>query len=234
MPLSPELKVMPGVAAKFIKSGVAVDVITSLFKNRKDRILIDDLRRVLAQFEKTTRINLTGFDNMHSAGIVTFNHPNNDILLPGILKLIVQANNVFGKNVSLVMASEIMLFSNLNQKKEIPGSIGFMNRLHGLYGGSIISTPTVESRNDFLTGRTAALRKIFRAVESGNILIIAPEGHSENNNTISPIETFHTGSGAIIRAGTKRHIPTTPVGIWSVNGNNKSIWVNVGEQFFFR
>lgn len=231
MPFSPELKVIPEIAAKFFKAGVAQELLVALYKGDANRSLIEDGRRVLNEFKKTTKIHVSGLENIKGGVVLTFNHPNMNVLFPGFLDLAVNIHDNLNREVRLVMASEIMLFAKLNKKKEFPGSIQFMERFHRLFGGAIISTPTVESRKDFVAGRAIALRKIFRELAAGNILAISPEGHVEMNGTISPIETFHSGSGAISRIAARRGIPTIPVGMWD-SGTPNSIHIAVGQEFF--
>lgn len=231
MPLSPELAVMPEVASKFFRSGVAKELIISLYKGDQNRNLIEDARRVVSEFKKSEQICIRGIENIKSGALIVFNHPNSDVILPGFLELMVNLHDRQKRDMRLLMATEIMLFANLNDKKEIPGSIGFMERFHRMYGAAIISTPTVESRKDFLTGRMVALRKIIRELEAGNTIGLSPEGHVEIEGAISPIDTFHEGSGAISRMAAKRGIPTIPVGIWAWR-DPKKIFVHVGKGFY--
>lgn len=231
MPFSPELGVMPEIASKFFRSGVAQEILLSLYKGDENRNLVEDGRRVVAEFKKVETICIHGLENIKSGALVTFNHPNNDFMFPGFLDLVVNIHDRLKRDVKLVMASEIMLFANLNDKKEFPGSIKFMERFHRMYGGSIISTPTVESRKDFVTGRAVAVRKILRELTAGNIIAISPEGHIENDGVISPPETFHPGSGAIARLATRSGIPTVPVGVWGWH-DPKKIFVRVGPAYF--
>lgn len=231
MPLSPELGVMPEIASKFFSSGVATELIISLIKGDTNRNLFEDGRRVVEEFKKTTHIRVMGLDNIKKGGIITFNHPNNDVMFPGFLDLMIEIHDKLKRDIKLVMASEIMLFADLNDKREFPGSIKFMERFHRMFGEAIISTPTVERRKDFLNGRAVALRKILREMEAGNIIAISPEGHIENNGEISPPETFHDGSGAISRLAARHHIPTIPVGVWGWE-KPKTIFVRVGSGFY--
>lgn len=231
MPLSPELKVMPYIASKFFSSGVATELIASVYRGDTNRNLVEDGRRVMTEFKKSVYIKINGLKNIKGGAIITFNHPNNDLMFPGVMDLIVEAHDKLKRDMRLVMASEIMLMADLNDKKELPGSIGFMERFHRMYGEAIISTPTVESRKDFVNGRAVALRHIIREVTKGNIIAIAPEGHIEKDGEISPLETFHDGSGAISRIAAKRGIPTIPVGIWGWD-KPRTIFLNIGPGFF--
>lgn len=230
MPLSPELYVLPEIAGNFFNAGLGQDIIGSLILGRNDRDLASDSRRLLAQFEKYKHIELTGLENINSGSLIAFNHPNMDVLMPTFLDLIVKVNSL-GRRLHLVMASEIMLFAKLNDKIALPGSVKFMERFHGLYNGSIISTPTVTSRKDFTAGRVASMRKILQVLRSGNLVAISPEGHIEVDGKISPTETLHDGAGAIARLVSKFGIPVTPVGFW---GHEKAshVYTKIGSPFF--
>lgn len=71
----------------------------------------------------------------------------------------------------------------------------------------------------------------MRDLESGNLIALSPEGHIEIGGAISPIETFHWGSGTISKIAKKRGIPTIPVGFWGME-NNKSVFINIGKPFY--
>ena len=230
MPLSPELYILPEIAGNFFKTNLGQDVIKSLILGRKDRDLVTDSKRLLAQFEKYKHIELTGLQNINTGCLVAFNHPNMDVLMPTFLDLIVKVNDL-GRKLHLVMASEIMIFARLNDKKALPGSIKFMERFHSMYGGSIISTPTVTSRKDFTAGRVASVRKILEVLKKGDVVAISPEGHIEVDGKISPPETLHDGAGAIARFISKFNIPVVPVGFWG-DKNASELYTKIGAPFF--
>lgn len=227
MPISPELRVTPGIIYKFVKSGVAGEIISS-WRNGDERNLIEDAKKILPEFKKEHVIYVKGLENVNSACIFSFNHPNNDILIPAFFEIAIKLNEKLGIKINFPMASEYMLFAKLNDKKEFPGSIKFMESFHKIYRENIISTPTVKGRKDYLQKRAVALRKIFKSLESGNILAIAPEGHVEIDEIVSPPESYHEGSGAIARFAAKKGIPTISAGIWR---EKKQIFINVGEPF---
>jgi hypothetical protein len=228
MPFSPELKIMPWIASKYLNSGLAKELIASVVRGDRSRDFIEDARRLTYEFKKDRVIVISGIENIKRGSLLAFNHPNMDTLLPGYLDLVVEVYDNIGRKVDLVMASEIMLFAKFNEKVALPGSIKFMKRLHETYGGAIISSPTVTGRKDYLTGRAIAFRKILNELKAGNIVSISPEGHVEEEDKISPPETFHQGSGAIARFISKFGIPVTPAAIWK---ENKNIYVKIGEQF---
>ena len=231
MPLSPELKYFPMITGKFITSGLLPEVVASLVSRKPERDFVADARRLVSEFKKDRNITIEGLEKIPKGGIIFFNHPNMDVLMPGMLDLIVRLHETSEINVSLVMASEIMIAASFNDKQAIPGSVKFMERFHKMYYPNIISAPTVTGRKDFLNGRAVAVRKIMNTVSNGNLVIISPEGHIEKGNEISPISTFHSGSGALGRFATKLGIPGIQVAFWSM-GPKFDILVRIGDPFW--
>jgi len=230
MAISPELKFMPGIAATFTRSGLASEIIKDLVIGSKNRNLGLDAKRLVNEYEKQVTISLLGIENIPNGGLIAFNHPDNDILLPGMLKLIDGIYQNMDKDVSLVIASEIMLTQDLNEKTAIPGSATFMKRIHGMYPNNIISAPTANHRSDFEMGRALAARKVIRQLNAGNLVAISPEGHVEVNGSISPVESFHSGTGALARLAAKLDKPVVPIGLFYI-GKRTNIIVNIGTPF---
>ena len=229
MPLSPELKLIPGIILKFTRAGLTFELLPALFGGG-GRDLVEDARRLLLEYKNEISVEISGIDNIPDGGILAFNHPNNDILIPGLLSLIVDIKDFKNRDVSLLMASEFILLANLNEKVALPGSIKFIERFHGIYSKNIISVPTVSTRKDFETGRAAAARKAVERLESGQIVAISPEGHIEIDNIISPVDTFHKGSGALARLAAKMGKPVVPVAFWEERKGN--VKVRIGELFW--
>ena len=230
MAISPELKFMPGIAATFTRAGLTGEIIKDIVLGSKNRDLGKDAKRLVAEYEKSVCISIMGLENIPNGGLIAFNHPDNDILLPGMLKLIDGIHQNYDKDVALVIASEIMLTQNLNEKTAIPGSVTFMKRIHGMYPNNIISAPTASHRRDFDMGRALAARKVIRNLNSGNLVAISPEGHVEVNGSISPIESFHSGTGALARLAAKLDKQVVPVGLFYI-GKRTNIIVNIGTPF---
>lgn len=221
---------MPGIAATFTKAGLTGEIIKDLIKGSKDRNLGKDAGKLVKEYEKSVSINLLGLENIPNGGLIAFNHPDNDILLPGMLKLIDEIHQNYNKDVSLVIASEIMLTQSLNEKTAIPGSATFMKRMHGMYPNNIISAPTAKHRSDFEMGRALAARKVIRQLNAGNLVAISPEGHVEVNGSISPIDSFHSGTGALSRLAARLDKPVVPIGLFYI-GKRSNIIVNIGTPF---
>lgn len=79
-------------------------------------------------------------------------------------------------------------------------------------------------------GRAVAVRKIMRSFEEKAIVFISPEGHVEADGAISPLDTYHEGSGKLAMFATRMNIPTVPVGVWV--DETKRIHASVGKPFF--
>lgn len=229
MPISPELFLIPNVAKKFTQAGLTHEILSDFILGKTNRNLISDARRLLFKYEEEIMIETKGIQNIPDGGIIAFNHPDNDVMIPAFLKMVVVMADQVGKELSLVMASEVMIASNLNDKVALPGSIKFIERFHSLYHGSLISAPTVITRKDFVLGRAIAARKALEKLKNGQIVGIAPEGHTELGNKISPIETFHSGSGALARLAKRFNKPTIPVAIWK---EQNCINISMGEPFY--
>jgi hypothetical protein len=226
MTASPEFFYLPRLASKFTKAGLTREIIYDLLKGTKKRDLIFDARRLLPEFLKDVSLKIAGEENIQDSGLIVFNHPSNRIIFPAFLSLLVKINEKTDKHLSLVMASEIMLSAHLNKKVPLPGSIAFMRRFHSLYKEEIIPTPTAESRKDHYSGRALALRKIIKQLQKRQIIALAPEGHIEIDNQISPLEAFHNGSGMIAKFTSKIGLPIVPIGIW---GKTNVVYVNIGK-----
>ncbi|KKU09498.1 MAG: hypothetical protein UX13_C0039G0018, partial [Candidatus Woesebacteria bacterium GW2011_GWB1_45_5] len=204
--------------------------LSALITGAHDRDLQEDAGRLLSEYRDKVSVEVSGIENIPDGGLLIFNHPNNDILIPALLDLIVKIKEFKNREVSLVMTSEIMLFANLNEKVALPGSIKFIERLHGIYPKNIISAPTVTSRKDFVTGRAKAARKVIERLREGQIVAISPEGHVEIDNVISPVDTFHRGSGALARLAGELAKPVVPVAFWE-EGKGK-LKTEIGQPFY--
>lgn len=230
MPLAPELSTMPDMAFKFFRSGLAVEIINDMLHSDRHRNLCADAERLLQVFGERKNVDISGLDNITGGCILAVNHPNMDILFPAALSLFIKIRDEKQSNVRVLMASEILLTTNFNDKTAVPGSIALMRRFHKVYEESIISTPTVGARKDFVNGRAVAARKMIEAIKSDEMVFIAPEGHTEFDDVISPINTFHEGTGQIARLASRMNIPTVPVSVWS--DDRKDIKVNIGTPFY--
>src|SRR5258706_779926 len=170
MAISPELFQIPCIAVKFTKDGLNSGIVLDLMRGREDRNMISDAKKILPQFEKETPVILEGIENLKENGLIAFNHPDNNVLIPAFLTLALKLDELKGKQINLVMASEIEVSSKYNLKTALPGSALFIERFHKLYGGNIISTPTVQKRSDYLSGRPIALRQVINPLKAGEIL----------------------------------------------------------------
>lgn len=194
--------------------------------------MVADARKLLQELEKENKVYIYGTENIpkDTGCLLVFNHPNMDVLLQAMLKLIVVINETTGQQARLAMGSEIpMTTSNFNDKSAVPGSIWLLKHFHRLYSENIISVPTAETRKDYLTGRAGAVRRIMKAIQEKDVMMISPEGHVEINNEISPVDSYHDGSGKLALLAARMGIPTVPVAIW---GEAKGeVNVNIGKPF---
>ena len=234
MPLSPELRRLPGIAASFYRAGLVGELVTGMVRGETGRSMVEDARKLSRELQTGKTVNLRGTENIpREGGIVVFNHPNMDILLPSMLELFVKIFDSSGQQVRLAMASEItMTTTNFNEKTTLPGSVQLLERFHRLYSENIISVPTADDRKDFQTGRMIAVRKMMRSLKNKDVVFISPEGHIEKNGVISPVETYHEGAGKLALLASKMGMPTVPVAIWE-RGKGK-IEVEVGTPFYIR
>lgn len=228
MLISPEIGKLPYICRVFAGAGLVDDLVFDLAKGRR-RNLIADAVRLSEEFDKHSPVSISGIENIFAdkGSFLVFNHPNVDKLLPALLKLMIDINVEKRKNPVFVMGSEIPLFGRFN-KFSLPGSPALLRRFHSIYPDNIISVPTARGRKDYLAGRYLAARKVIKSLESGNIVVISPEGHVEIDNQISPLETFNVGSGKLAIIATGQGIPINPVGIWV---EKDIIQVVVGKSF---
>lgn len=232
MPLSPEIRTIPEMIAKFNRANLTLPLINDLIRGKTDRDLVEDSRKIIKEYEEKGIVDVTGIDNIpkDSGSLIVFNHPNMDVLLPAILTLMVKVKDNGGHETTLLMGGEIPLLGRFNETYPLPGSISLITRFHALYPKNIISVPMSTGRKDYESGRMLAVRRAVNALRNGNIVMVAPEGHVEMNNTISPTETFHSGSGGLSRLASKMGLSTVPVGIWETEKEGL-IRVNIGKPF---
>ena len=69
---------------------------------------------------------------------------------------------------------------------------------------------------------------MMRAFKDHNIVAISPEGHVERNGAVSPMDTYHDGSGKMAMLSTRMGIPTVPVSVWG----GEEMFVVVGKPFY--
>ena len=232
MPLAPEIRKIPEIIGKFNRAGLTKELIGALIKGETGRDLVEDARRLAAEFGGDQLVNVNGIENIpkNSGCLVVFNHPNIDVLLPAILSLIVKVHDEDGPTPTILMGAEIPLLGKFNATRPLPGSISFINRFHRLYPKNIISVPISTTHRDYHSNRFMAAQKAVAALRQGNMVLVAPEGHVEMNNTISPVNTFHSGSGSLSVIASRVGAPTVPVGIWETKRDGL-IHVNTGEPF---
>ncbi len=231
MPLSPELARLPGITASFYRAGLMGELIAGMAKGQTDRNLVVDARKLIQELHKHNDVSITGLDRIpkDTGCLIVFNHPNINTLIPAMLGVMVGIYDQTGKQTRLAMGSEITMTSaNFNEKSALPGSVWLLKRFHRMYPKNIISVPTAQNRSDFLSGRTIAIRKMMRAFANRDIVCISPEGHVEKDGVISPISTYHEGSGKLAMLATKMGIPTIPIAIWA---EHKKISVHIGQPF---
>lgn len=232
MPISQELSRLPSVAASFYRAGLMGELIGSMAKGETDRDLVVDARKLIQELHKHHDVSITGLDRIpkDTGCLIVFNHPNINTLIPAMLGVMVGIYDRTGKQTRLAMGSEITLTSaNFNEKSALPGSVWFLKRFHKMYSKNIISVPTAQNRSDFLSGRTIAIRKMMRTFSDRDIVCISPEGHVEKDGVISPVNTYHDGSGKLAMLATKMDIPIVPISIWA---EHKKISVQIGKPFF--
>lgn len=235
MPISQEIRVMPEIIGKFNGSGLTGELIGALLRGEADRDLVSDARRLLIEFDANEIVNIDGLENVptETGGLMTFNHPNMDVLLPALLDLIVAVHDNGAHDVSILMGSEIPMLGKFNESHPLPGSISLLRKFHRLYSQNIISVPMSIDRKDYQDGRFLAVRRAVSDMKKGNIIVVSPEGHVELDNVISPEETFHSGTGSLSLMAAKILLPTLPVAIWQER-NNKEINIRIGKAYFNR
>ena len=232
MSISPEIKKIPYLYHVFAKAGLARELISGVVRGETDRNLAADARRLSAEFDKCRSVSVNGVENISEFGgcLMVFNHANVDILLPAFLRLITEINNVYErKNPVFVMGSEIPIFGRFD-RYPLPGSLTLLRRFHHIYPNNIISAPTTHMRRDYAEGRVLAARCVIKSLKNGNIVVISPEGHVEIDNQISPLNTFHAGSGQLAIIATRHQIPIKPLALWEEN--HGTIKVEVGGPFY--
>lgn len=230
MPLAPELATIRGIAGKFMSAGLVGEMVTGMVRGKK-RDLIDDARRLVAEYGGDEYVGVSGLENIREGrgGLIVFNHPNSDILFPAILSLMVKVYDYGGHQPVFLMGEEIPMTQVFNKINPVPGSITLIRRFQHLYSNNIIGVPVSQSRKDYLSGRSLALGKAMVTLEAGGVVFISPEGHVEIENTISPIETFHAGTGRMALRARAIGVGVVPVGIWGENGTR--IQVQIGCPF---
>lgn len=230
MLLAPELATIRGIAEKFREAGLVGEMIVGMARV-KERNLIDDARRLLVEYGGDEFVEVSGLENIREkgGGLMVINHPNSDILVPAILNLMVWVYDQTGHEPVFLMGEEIPLTQVFNKIYPLPGSVQLIRRFQHLYSGNIIPVPVSRSRKDYRYGRIRAFDKAMEILDSGGVVIISPEGHVEIGNTISPVETFHAGTGRMAIAASMNGVDILPVGIWGEDG--KTIRVQIGEPF---
>lgn len=232
MSISPETRKIPEIIGRFNRAGLTGELIGALVKGKTGRNLIEDARRLMVEYRGDELVDVRGIGNIpkDSGCLMVFNHPNMDVLLPAMLTLIVKVHDENGHIPTMLMGAEIPLFGKFNETYPLPGSISLINRFHRLYRENIISVPMSTTRKDYHSGRFAAARKAMAALRDGSMVMIAPEGHVEMDNSISPIDSLHSGSGGLSIIASRVGIPAVPIGIWETQKGG-SIRVNIGVPF---
>jgi hypothetical protein len=198
MPLSPEIRKIPEIFGKFNRAGLTGELIGALVRGESGRDLIKDGTRLITEYGDGL-VDVRGIVNIpkDSGCLMVFNHPNMDVLLPAMLTLMIKVHDEGGQVPTLLQGAEIPLFGKFNDTYPLPGSISLIGRFHRLYPENIISVPMSTVRKDYYSGRVAAARKAVAALQKGRMVMIAPEGHVEMGNTISPIDMLHSGAGGL-------------------------------------
>lgn len=230
MPLAPELATIRGIAGKFINAGLMGEMITGMVRGDR-RNMVDDARRLVAEYGGDEYVRVSGLENIPKGhgGLIVFNHPNSDVLFPAVLSLMVKVYDFGGHQPVFLMGEEIPMTQVFNKINPVPGSITLIRRFQHLYSKNIIGVPVSQSRKDYLSGRSLALGKAMVTLEAGGVVFVSPEGHVEIENTISPIETFHAGTGRMAMRASAIGVSVVPVGIWGEDGTR--IQVQIGCPF---
>lgn len=232
MSLAPELATIGGIAGKFNRAGLVGEMITGMIRGEMGRDLVDDARRLVAEYGGDEYVRVSGLENIPKGhgGLIVFNHPNSDILFPAVLSLMVKVYDFGGHQPVFLMGEEIPMTQVFNKINPVPGSITLIRRFQHLYSKNIIGVPVSQSRKDYLSGRSLALGKAMVTLEAGGVVFVSPEGHVEIENTISPVETFHAGTGRMAMRASAIGVGVVPVGIWEQE-DRKKIQVQIGGSF---
>lgn len=229
MPLAPELGTIRGIAGKFMSAGLVGEMVSGMvWGDRRD--LIDDARKLVVEYGGDEFVRISGLENIHEGqgGLIVINHPNSDVLVPAILNLMVKVYDYGGQKPVFLMGEEIPMTQTFNKIYPVPGSTALIRRFQRLYADNIIPVPVSRSRSDYRVGRAAAFDNAMAILETGGVVFISPEGHVETGNTISPIETFHAGTGRMAIAASMNGVSILPVGIW---GEENRVRVQIGAPF---
>ena len=232
MALAPELATIGGIAGKFNRAGLVGELVTGMIQGETGRDLVDDARRLLAEYGGDEFVRVSGLENIPKGhgGLIVFNHPNSDILFPAILSLMVKVYDYGGHKPVFLMGEEIPMTQVFNKINPVPGSIALIRRFQHLYSNNIIGVPVSRSRKDYLSGRALALGKAMVMLEAGGVVFVSPEGHVEINNSISPVETLHAGTGKMAIRASAIGVSVVPVGIWEQEDRER-IRVQIGGPF---
>lgn len=232
MSFSPEIGKLPELFWQFQKSGLVGELLKTFILGQTNRDLVADSRRFLTEFSKEKLVTVTNTEDLPKDGgcLIVVNHPNVEVLIPAFLKLISELSDKCGRtDVHILAGSEIPLFGRI-ERYPLPGSASFLRRFHRIYPENILPVPTASVRKDYWQGRIAACRHILESLKNGEIVALAPEGHVERNNIISPIETYNHGSGALaIRSKNEGVFQIVPVAI--LEKSQKGINVIIGKPF---
>ncbi|MBI2325874.1 1-acyl-sn-glycerol-3-phosphate acyltransferase [Candidatus Collierbacteria bacterium] len=229
MPLAPELGTIRGIVRKFKSAGLVGEMVSGMVHGER-RDLIDDARRLVAEYGGAEFVRVSGLENVPegSGAMIVINHPNSDVLVPAMLNLIVKVYDHGGQKPVFLMGEEIPMTQTFNSIYPVPGSKALISRFQHLYSDNVIPVPIFRSRMDYRSGRAAAFGKAVATLESGGVVFISPEGHVEIGNIISPIETFHAGTGRMAIAASMNGVNILPVGIW---GDENRVRVQIGAPF---
>lgn len=230
MPLAPELATIRGIAGKFINAGLVGEMIVGMARGKK-RSLIDDARRLMVEYGGDEFVRVSGLENIQveRGALVVINHPNSNVLVPAMLNLIVKIYDHGGKRPVFLMGEEIPMTQSYNRIYPVPGSKILIDKFQHLYLDYIIPVPIFRSRTDYRAGRTVAFEAAVTVLKSGGVVFISPEGHVEVENVISPVETFHAGTGRMAIAAGENGVNILPVGIWGED--EKTVRVQIGKPF---
>lgn len=210
--ISPELRTVPKIIGQLSSDGVLPEIISDiLFQRRTPRNFLEDAGKIADH----NTVAVEGLENIPQTGgvLIVFNHPYLDILLPALMNLAVGIKKEAGReDFTLVMASEFRL-SGRQVERHFPGSPALFRGLGKLYPDTIILVPQKKSRRDYDSGRSAAAKRIIKALFDNRIVAISPEGQIEKDGSMLDIKDYESGVGRIAKFVIKKGIAIIPVGI---------------------
>jgi hypothetical protein len=171
------------------------------------------------------RIETTGIENLPKTdgALLVFNHPQGDIVFPGMFELIRVLGDEVGRKDFCIMMGGSMPMHNRMGDALYSLTDKIIARFADLFEDNVLKIPSRKSQSDYTATRQAAKDLTVEMIDVGKkVFALSPAG------ALDGYGKPRRGAGEIGRRVSETGRPVIPVAIWK---GGKMVFLSIGKGF---